>query len=467
MRLADLFTSSFGRALFLPAHGRGDALPREIRYMLSKKPGLWDLPELPEIGGPTEAFGAIKRSQEKAARLFGADRCWFGVNGATGLLQAALFSLVKPGQAVLIPRNAHKSIFHACLIGGFVPVLFDLPFDSRSGNYLPPTQEWILRVLDHPLVKSSDIASVVLVNPTYNGYSSNLSKLIETIHKKELPVLVDEAHGTHFCLSEENSLPISALNSGADLVVNSLHKSSVGLAQTAVLWSQGLLVNSDSIEESLNWFQTSSPSSLLLASCESALKQFYSKKGRKKIKDCIQNARKLSFYLRENGIPLIDNDDPLKLILHASNSGFTGFEVDEYFIKHGIVGELPEIGTLTLCLGFSNHKGLDKSLIRNWNMLMKTKSNNKILYEHSHVPVPLVSIPNISLINSKYVQTKRLLLEEAEDQISAEIIAPYPPGIPVLIPGEKLDNKRLKWMIDQNTMSPNLFPSYLKVIEKS
>ena len=128
-------------ALHLPAHGRGRGLAPGLRALLRRRPGSWDLPELPEIGGPLQAEGAVAESQAALAQLLGGQRCWFGVNGASGLLQAALLGLAQPGERVLLPRNLHRSLLHGCLLGQLRPVLFNLPFDAATGLWLPPAPE--------------------------------------------------------------------------------------------------------------------------------------------------------------------------------------------------------------------------------------------------------------------------------------------------------------------------------------
>ena len=139
MRLPHLLDARRGRNLFLPAHGRGNGLSMGIRRLLRNKPVLWDLPELPEIGSPTCILGAVSKSQCEAAEAFGAKKCWYGVNGATGLLQSAVLAIAKPQQAILMPRNVHRSIIQACILGDISPVFFDLPFLEDRGHFLPPS----------------------------------------------------------------------------------------------------------------------------------------------------------------------------------------------------------------------------------------------------------------------------------------------------------------------------------------
>ncbi len=269
MALLPLLTRSLGQPLFLPAHGRGAALPAELRKLLQRRAGLWDLPELPSLGGPLEPNGAIGESQRAAAAAIGVDHCWYGVNGATGLLQAALLGIASPGETVLLPRNCHRSVIQACVLGDLNPLLFDLPFQTDRGHPAPVDGAWMKKVLAALPHQTPRIAAALLVHPTYQGYATNPKPLIDGLHSLGCPVLVDEAHGAHFAAHVDEHLPKSALQGGADLVVHSLQKSATGLAQTAVLWMQGQRVDPDRIRRSLGLLQTSSPSALLLASCGS------------------------------------------------------------------------------------------------------------------------------------------------------------------------------------------------------
>ena len=332
MALLPLLFQTVGRPLFLPAHGRGAALPRPMRKLLRSPGGRWDLPELPELGGPLLAKGAVADSQRSAAAAMGVARCWYGVNGATGLLQAALLGLARPGEAVLMPRNAHRSLIQACLLGDLVPLLFDLPYQIDRGQPAPADEIWIRQVLaslphDHPPIRAA-----VLVHPTYQGYAADPKPLIALLQQQGWPVLVDEAHGSHFAAGVDPALPPSALEGGADLVVHSLQKSAAGLAQTAVLWMQGDRVDPDAVERSLGWLQTTSPSALLLASCEAALEQWQQPDGRRRLQSRLIEGRKLAEDLRKDGLPLLPSQDPLRLVLHTGAAGISGLEADQWVV---------------------------------------------------------------------------------------------------------------------------------------
>lgn len=465
MRLSQLLALRRGKNLFLPAHGRGNGLPMEIRRLLRNKPGVWDLPELPEIGGPTFCDGAVGKSQSEAADAFGAKKCWYGVNGATGLLQSAVLAIAKPQQSILMPCNVHRSIIQACILGDITPIVFDLPFLEDRGHFYPPSFSWFKKVLKQLEKNKIDIAAVVLTNPTYQGYSEDVEPLIKEIHKHKMPVLVDEAHGTYFASPQlDVDLPKSALNSGADLVVHSLHKSAPGLVQSAALWLQGDRLDPDVIERSIGLLQTTSPSALLMASCESSLYELTSSRGRRNLKNMLDMAKDISFQLRKEGVPLLENQDPLKLILHTSSVGISGIAADNWLIKNGIIAELPEPGTLTFCLGFAKHIGLFNLLKRTWDKILSSSLDRNFFPPFSPPPSALIKTLNTSLLSSFKADYEIVFLSDAVGRISSDLISPYPPGIAILLPGERLNNDLVSWMIDQRKYWPEQIPSRIKVV---
>jgi len=464
MGLIALLSGDNSENLFLPAHGRGNALPQKLRKLLKLKPGIWDLPELFEIGGPLIDEGAIAESQKCSASKVGVDRCWYGVNGATGLLQSSLLALARPGQAILMPRNIHKSCIQACLFGGLTPILFDVPFLSDRGHASVFDRRWLQRAFRKAKELEEDIAAVVLVNPTYQGYSADIESLIKEVHSHSLPVLIDEAHGAYLISNVRSDLPKSALSFGADLVVHSLHKSALGLVQSAVLWSQGDKVDPFKIKRSIELLQTSSPSSLLIASCETSINELIDPQGQKKLISRIEEAEFFSEFLIRHEVPLLKNSDPLRIILHTSKFGLNGIEVDEKFIEKRIIGELAEPGTLTFCLGFSSHKGLGKKFVRIWNEIVKSSFRQQNFSSFIRPPFNIVSKPSKPCSSSWVSDFEKVSLKDSIGRISVDMICPYPPGIPLLVPGEILDEARINWLIDQRCFWPEQIPDFLRVI---
>ena len=438
-------------ALHLPAHGRGRGLAPALRRLLRQPPGSWDLPELPEWGGPLESEGEVAELQAACAALLGAERCWFGVNGASGLLQAALMALAGPGQRVLLPRNLHRSLLHGCLLGDLRPVLFDLPFDPATGLWLPPTPEH-LRARIAAAQRGGPLAAVVLVSPSYQGLAAHLEGLIAVAHQAGLPVLVDGAHG--------RGEPVAA---GADLTVLSLQKAAGGLAQSAALLAQGARVNSEAIERSLLWLQTSSPSALLLHSSALAIQDFTSPLGLERRVKAEAEGRRLAERCRALGLPLVDNQDPLRLVLHTAAMGINGLEADAWLIERGVIAELPEPGTLTFCLGMKPPRGLLRRLPRELLGLRKALGGEP-LPPFSAPPLPPVAEPELPLRLAWRAQSQEVGLEQSAGRIAAEALCPYPPGIPLLIPGERIDAARAAWLAVQQRRWPGQIADTVRVL---
>ncbi|WP_114991532.1 aminotransferase class I/II-fold pyridoxal phosphate-dependent enzyme [Synechococcus sp. UW179A] len=450
-------------ALHLPVHGRGAALPPRFRRLLRQSPGSWDLPELPEIGGPLERQGAVATSQARLAEAMGVDQCWYGVNGATGLLQAGLLAMAQPGDAVLLPRNAHRSLISACELGGVMPVFLPVPFISERGHAGAMTAEGLRQSLEPWPDPGRPIAGAVLVHPTYHGYAAEIVELIDLLHSKGLPVMVDEAHGTHLAFASEQDCPISALAAGADLVVHSLHKSAPGLAQTAVVWLRSERLDPERLRRSLGRLQTTSPSALLLASCETTLDWLLSSQWTSWSEARRGEALRLIDDLHRRGVSIHSGDDPFRLILATGQIGWSGLDADDFCMRQGLIAELPEPLCLTLCLGFARHRGLAKRLAFVWQALAR---------EGDGVPLPFIpeppmqstSIPELTPDQAQRHPHCMRSLAECADHIAAELICPYPPGVPLLVPGERISVDRCQWLQSQHQRWPDQVPGMVKVL---
>ena len=462
--LIPLLRARRGSRLHLPAHGGGSGLAPGLRALLRLRPGQWDLPELPEIGGPLEPDGAVVKSQRAAAAAFGADHCWYGVNGATGMLQAALLAMAQPGQSLLLPRNSHRSLLQACALGGIHPLLFDLPFLPDCGHVAAVDHSWLERVLTSSELQSHQPVGAVLVQPTYNGYALDPAPLIERLHQRGLPVLVDEAHGSHFLPGVDPSLPASALRVGADLVVHSLHKSSTGLGQTAVLWHQGQRVDPDAVALSLGWLQTTSPSALLLASCEASLEDWTTRAGLRRLSRRLAQARALADQLRDRQLPLLDTADPLRLIWHTAAVGISGLDADEWLMAKGLVGELPEPGCLTFCLGMATRPGLQRSMVRHWHGLLHHLGQARPLPPFTAPPIPLVTSPVMECGEAWRASSREVTWADAVGGIAAQLVCPYPPGIPLIVPGERLDQARVAWIERLRQFWPDQISGRVRIV---
>ncbi len=463
MSISSFLTKKFLKSLFFPAHSRGKALPKELIKILKSPPGFWDLPELPEMGSTLSKRGLIAEAQKSLSEKFNTKRCFFGVNGASGLIQSGIIAMANPGECILMPRNVHISVIKACALQNIVPIFFDIEFSIETGHYKPITKNWLANVFSNLDLEKKKIVGVILVSPYYQGYASEIEPLIEICHKNNLPVLVDEAHGSYFLFCENINLPKSAIRSEADLVVHSLHKSLNGLTQTAVLWHKGNLIEEDKLINSISLLQTTSQNSLLLSSCEESLKDWINEDNLCQYQKRILEAKDIFNELIQRNIPLVETQDPLKLVLNTSKVGIDGFTADKFFYKNGLIAELPEMMTLTFCLGFSNHRNFIILFQELWEKL-KLHPKKSICMKAIKPPFRLVQSPEIPIGIAWRSKTHSIPLAESLGKISGDIICPYPPGIPLIIPGERIDQERIDWIESQSLYNEDLLNSYIRVL---
>ena len=390
-------------------------------------------------------------AQRRCARHLGAEGVWFGVNGATGLLQAGLLALAPPGSRVLLPRNLHRSLLHACVLGQLRPLLFNLPFDPATGLWLPPSPTHLAQVLDAAAV-AGPVAALVLVSPSYQGQRADLPALVALAQQRGLPVLVDQAHGR-----------AEALSAGADLVVLSSQKAAGGLAQSAALLLQGQRVDRQALARALLWLQTSSPSALLLASAEAALTELTSPAGLGRWRRACRVGERLQRHCRAAGLTLVANDDPLRLVLNTAALGINGLAADAWLLERQVIAELPEPGALTFCLGLAPPAGLVWRLPRQLERLRHALGGDP-LPPFSAPPLPLVGEPELPLGLAWRASCEVVTLAAAVGRIAAEPLCPYPPGIPLLVPGERIDPARAAWLQGQASLWPGQIADTVKVV---
>jgi lysine decarboxylase len=294
--------------------------------------------------------------------------------------------------------------------------------------------------------------AAVLVDPTYQGLAADLPALVRVLHAAGLPVLVDQAHGDG-----------AAVAAGADLTVLSLQKSGAGLAQSALLLAQGDRVDPRELERSLLWLQTSSPSALLLASSAASVAEAFSTAGLARRHRAAVRARELRRRLAATGLEPLANADPLRLVLATAPLGFHGLAADAWLLERGVICELPEPGALTFCLGLVPPPGLERRLPRALANLRRALGGAP-LPPFTPPPLPLVAAPELPLGQAWRAAADDLALERCAGRIAAEPLCPYPPGIPLLVPGERIDAERAAWLAEQARFWPNQLPHTLRVV---
>ena len=238
---------------YTPGHKKGQGVGRSLIHLLGSKVFAADLPELPELDNLFAPQGAILAAQELAAEAFGADRTWFLVNGSSCGVMAAILATCAPGAKILLPRNVHQSAIAGLIHSGAVPVFLQPEYDRALDIAHSITPDSVSAALtQHP-----DAKAVLMVYPTYYGACGDVAAIAQLAHQHGIPLIVDEAHGAHFAFHPE--LPIAALAAGADLVVQSTHKTLSALTQAAMLHLRGDRIDVDRVSVLSNWYSPPAP----------------------------------------------------------------------------------------------------------------------------------------------------------------------------------------------------------------
>ncbi len=432
------FVSKRPQSLHVPGHKNGllSKLPNEIKTALT-----YDLTELTGLDDFHHPEEAILRAENLLAKTYGADRSFFLVNGSTVGNLAMIYATCKRNEKIIIQRNAHKSIFHALELVGAKAVFIAPEWDEVSKTAGAVSTKTIQQALQlHP-----DAKAVVLTYPTYYGVASKeLKQQIELCHKHRIPVLVDEAHGAHFIASEV--YPPCAISLGADIVVQSAHKTLPAMTMASFMHVKSEMVDIDKVNHYLRMLQSSSPSYLLLASLDDAREYIdsylesdgvYLKEKRNQWIDALR-----SFHPFE----VIEVDDPLKVLLRLP--GYTGFQLKNVLEQQGVYVELADPYQVLVILPLLKHGQtypFADLRIRIKEAIAKLKKERvaereeiKPSYEITAVSVSEYSYDEIEQLEKEWLPYMRTI-----GRVSASMLIPYPPGIPLLLPGEKITVSKL------------------------
>lgn len=435
---------------YTPGHKGGQGAAAALLALLGRSALAADLPELPELDNLFAPEGVIYQAQALAAEAFGSDQTWFLANGSTAGIEAAVLATCQPGDKIILPRNSHQSAIAALILSGAVPVFIPPNIDARWGIAHPLTPDAVAQALKaHP-----DATAVMLVSPTYYGTCANVAAIAQLAHAHHIPLLVDEAHGAHFAFHPH--LPSSALAAGADLAVQSTHKTLGALTQASMLHLRSSLVNPAQISRALGLVQSTSPNYLLLASLDAARQQM-ALQGESLLTRTLHLADTARTEINQlPGLSVLSPAgstefmalDRTRLTVDVSAIGLTGFAADEILHYHlGVTAELPSLHHLTFIITLGNTEQDIEQLIHAFHHLSHSKSNTP----HASHPFPLCPStsalrPALSPRQAFFAPTETVPIEQACDRISAELISPYPPGIPVLIPGELIARESLDYL---------------------
>lgn len=435
----------------VPGHKHGNGLSEFKDYFGSAMLEL-DVNSMPCLDNLCNPIGVIKEAEDLAAEAYGADSAFFLVNGTSAGVQTMILSVCKPGDKIILPRNCHKSATSALILSGAVPVYVQPHIHEGLGIAMGvKTQDIERAIFDNP-----DAKAVFIINPTYYGAVSDLKEIIRIAHQNNILVLTDEAHGAHFAFND--TLPYSAIKLGADMSAVSLHKTGGSMTQSSILLLNEERISYSTVKTAINLNQTTSASYLLLGSLDVARKQL-ALEGEKMLADIMA----ITQYGRDriNAIPglyafgeeLVDTPgvfdfDVTKLGVNFRAVGLTGFDVYDILAdKYNIQVELSDMYNILAIVSLGDSYASVDALCDALEDLVKHYGKSE--------PLNLVTS---GLINPKVIISPReafynhkisVALDDAIGEISGESIMTYPPGIPLITPGERISKElvdHIKWL---------------------
>lgn len=458
------------RACFhMPGHHRGKGAHPLLIDLLGEKALLADITEVEGMDYLHKAEGVIKEAQELAAKLFGVDYTYFLINGSTVGNLVMLASTLSPGDKVIIQRNSHRSI-----IGGLA--ILDLIPDYIQPEIHPHLEiPWGItpEKLEEKLRKGESRV-VFLTSPNYFGMCENLPSLVEVGRRNNSILLLDEAHGAHFPFNK--NLPESGINLGFDMIVQSAHKTLPSLTQSSFLHVFEKNIDMDRVNDALAFFQSSSPSYLFMASLDIIRYQMETE-GERIWNEVIEKAN----FLREEinkiealysfGVEILEDGifdlDPTKVTVNTKSIGMTGFEVEEILNrKYNIEIELSDSSNILLFVtpGIGNDE-IEKLLDALRNISRERRKPKKERW---------ISSPNIPemVVSPKeaFLRKKELIpIKESMGRVAGNIVSSYPPGLPILVPGEKISEEIVDYILkleEEGAMIQGLYEKFfIKVLK--
>ncbi|MFA9378534.1 MAG: aminotransferase class I/II-fold pyridoxal phosphate-dependent enzyme [Lachnotalea sp.] len=420
---------------YYPFHMPGHKRNEDLQF---SNPFHYDITEIEGFDNLHHSQGIILDAQKRAALLYNSSETHFLINGSTGGLLSAISSCTTKGGTVLIARNCHKAVYNAVFLNELINI-YTYPQKERKFCVNGGLN---IKDIKQLLINNKNIQAVVITSPTYDGIISDIESIAIEVHKFNIPLIVDEAHGAH--LGFHSYFSENSISKGADIVIHSVHKTLPSLTQTALLHVNGNIVDRDKLRKYLAIYQTSSPSYVLMASIDNCI-NLISNKGKELFDNYVSNLSHLRESLSKlKNIRLVsenivgNNDifdlDRSKLIISVKNTDITGKELylkllNQYHLQMEMVSGDYVLGITTI---------MDK--IEGYNRLIYALNeiDNEIKSVNNPLSDDTIIKPQVShsIANCNNLDTVNLKLEEAEDKIAAEYIYLYPPGVPLIVPGE-------------------------------
>ena len=397
---------------------------------------------------------ALEAAEALAAAAYGADRSWFLINGSTSGNQIMVSAVCHPGEVILTPRNTHKSIISALVVSGARPVYITPEIDPESHiahGVTPAAVEAGLQA--HPEAKA-----VLIVCPTYYGACSDVEAIARVVHDHGLPLLVDEAWGPHFPFHPD--LPAPALTLGADAAVTGTHKLAGALTQAAMLHVRGPLLDQDRIDVVSKMLLSTSPSCLLYAALDVARMQMATE-GEELIQEALRLAEVSRAAIRDHArLSCIDKTllgshgvvalDPTRLCVNVTRTGHTGYEVERLLCdSHAVMAEMSDFANVLFNITIGHTQAAVDHLLDA--LVTVADQSPHSVDPHGFLEFALTATPEQVLSPSEafHAPQARVPLRYSAGRLSAELAASYPPGIPVVVPGERLTQPLVDYLLAQ------------------
>ncbi|MDP4152731.1 MAG: aminotransferase class I/II-fold pyridoxal phosphate-dependent enzyme [Bacillota bacterium] len=430
----------------VPGHKQGRGNPELANFLGSECLSV-DVNSMKPLDNLCHPVSVIRDAEELAAQAFHAAHSFFIVGGTTAAVQAMILSTCKAGDKIIMPRNVHRSAINALILSGAIPVYVNPGTNKRLGIPLGMSKDDVQKAI----TANPDAKAIFVNNPTYYGICSDIKGICEIAHKSGMYVLADEAHGTHFYFGY--GLPISAMDAGADMSAVSMHKTGGSLTQSSLLLV-GSKINSDHVRQMINLTQTTSGSYLLLSSLDLS-RRMLALDGEKlfsRVVDFAEYARseinKIGGYYafsRElvNGEDVFDFD-PTKLSVHTLDIGLAGIEVyDTLRDQYGIQIEFGDIGNILAIISLGDRALSLERLISALSEIKRLYAKDKSgMFDHEYIE-PSVYLPPQKAF---YAKKNSVPTKESSGHICGEFVMCYPPGIPILAPGELITDEILTYI---------------------
>ncbi len=430
----------------VPGHKRGRGNP-ELTRLLGERCVSMDVNSMKPLDNLCHPVSVIREAEMLAAQAFGAAHAFLMVGGTTSAVQSMILTVAKRGEKIILPRNVHRSVMGAMVLCGAVPVYVNPECDHRLGIPLGMSVEAVKKAV----AENPDAKAILVNNPTYYGICSDLRAIVEIAHSHGMLCLADEAHGTHFYFSDE--LPVSAMAAGADMAAVSMHKSGGSLTQSSLLLT-GPAMHEGYVRQIINLTQTTSGSYLLLSSLDISRRNLAlrGEEAFKRVAGLARYARKeinliggYYAYSKEliNGDSIFDFDET-KLSVNTLEVGLAGIEVydllrDEYDIQI----EFGDLGNILAYLSIGDRpRDIERLVSALAEIRRRFAKDPAGLMKQEYIDPEVAVSPQ----DAFYADKESLPIMETDGRICSEFVMCYPPGIPILAPGERITKDILDYI---------------------